>query len=146
MFKLLIKLLTMKLLINILLIMGAGGLMYKLVMLIRGGSFPITDLVVPPLEQVSCEEYAYGCKINGYRCEPSMVYKCEMQGGNKKYIKYKIIDSDNLVNYTGLYNNLGIKVGDYIIFSNGQEYIITSLDMVSEPEDCPMVRKSSLKK
>ena len=113
--------------------------------------FQVIDLIVPPLDEVSCVEYAYGCRINGYRVEPLMVYKCLLQGKDNKedikYLKYKIIDTDNVTRYSGLYNNLeGVKVGEYITFDNGQEYIVSTLDVVSLPKACATIRMKQLKK
>ena len=116
----------------------------------RREGFQVIDLIVPPLEQTSCDEYAYGCRINGYRIDPLMIYKCSLQGkdnkSDKKYLKYKIIDTDNVVRYTGLYNNLeGVKLGEYLTFENGQEYIVSSLDVVSQPQPCKTIRMKELK-
>ena len=133
-----------------------GGILIIAVILciiicMRKEGFQIIDLIVPPLEQVSCDEYAYGCRINGYRVDPVMIYKCSLQGKDnkedKKYLKYKIIDSNNVVRYSGLYNDLeGVKKGEYITFENGQEYIISTLDIVSQPQACATIRHRSLKK
>lgn len=109
--------------------------------------FTVIDLVVPPLKQISCDEYAYGCPINGYRCTPTMIYICLLQGQtpqeNMKYVKYKIIDKDNVVHYSGLYKNIeGLKIGSYVVMDNGQEFYITSLDTDNDqPADCPAIRK-----
>ena len=99
----------------------------------RKENFEVIDLIVPPLEQISCIEHGYGCKINGVSIEPLMIYKCSLQGKDNKsdikYLKYKIIDNDNVTRYSGLYKNLeGVGQGEYIIFDNGQEYIVSSLD------------------
>ncbi len=121
-----------------------------IVICLRREQFEVIDLIVPPLEQTSCVEYGYGCRINGVSIEPLMIYKCSLQGkGNNsyiKYLKYKIIDKDNLIHYTGLYNNLeGIKKGQYITFDNGQEYIVSTLDVLSVPSQCAPYRVNHLK-
>ena len=116
----------------------------------RKEGFQIIDLIVPPLEQISCDEHGYGCRINGVNIEPMMIYKCLLQGkdnkSDTKYLKYKIIDKDNVVRYSGLYNKLeGVKKGEYITFDNGQEYIVSSLDTVSVPQHCAPNRLRQLK-
>ena len=155
-FKTIIKLLTVKSLtqriINLILISlilgGSSMMLYMIIKMIMGEKFTIIDLVVPPLENLGCNEYAYGCPINGYRCTPTMIYKCLLQGkapqDYMKYLKYKIIDKDNVVRYSGLYKNLdGLKLGSYVTFDNGQEYVITSLDPENdEPADCPAIRRN----
>jgi len=154
-FKTIIKLLTVKSLaqrmINILILSSIlGGLslfIFIIIKMIRGENFTIIDLVVPPLRKVSTNEYAYGCPINGYKCQPTMIYIVRLQGQGAqdymKYVKYKLIDKDNVVRYSGLYKKLeGLKVGSYVTFDNGQEFIISSLDTNNDqPEDCPAIRK-----
>lgn len=107
--------------------------------------FKSVELIVPSLELVGCEEFCWGCKINGYNIEPLMIYKCLLQGKENKdiqYIKYKIVDTDNVVRYSGLYKEIeGLQVGEYITFDNGQEFIITSLDVMNIPEGCPTIRQ-----
>jgi hypothetical protein len=107
--------------------------------------FKSVELIVPPLELSGCEEYAWGCKINGYNIEPLQIYKCLLEGKSNKtiqYIKYKIIDNDNVVRYSGLFKEIeGLQVGSYITFDNGQELIITSLDTNMPPQGCPTVRQ-----
>jgi hypothetical protein len=107
--------------------------------------FKSVELIVPPLQLSGCEEYAYGCKINGYNMEPLMIFKCLLEGRENKdiqYIKYKIIDNDNVVRYSGLFKEIeGLQVGSYITFDNGQELIITSLDTNMPPQGCPTVRQ-----
>lgn len=106
--------------------------------------FKSVQLIVPHLDFVGCEEYAYGCRINGVNIEPLQIYKCLLEGKSNKsiqYIKYKIIDNDNVVRYSGLFKEIeGLQVGDYITFDNGQELIITSLDTNNIPESCPTIR------
>ena len=119
---------------NYLYILGAIIIVFLLSMIFRREGFTIIDLVVPPLEKISTDEYAWGCPINGYKCQPTMIYMVKLQGQSPqdymKYVKYKLIDKDNVVRYSGLYNKLeGLKVGSYVIFDNGQEYIISSLDI-----------------
>ena len=116
----------------------------------RKEGFQVIDLIVPPLEQTSCDEYGYGCRINGVNIEPLMIYKCSLQGKDNKsdikYLKYKIIDKNNVTRYSGLYNSLeGVKQGEYITFENGQEYIVSSLDTVSAPKQCAPNRLRQLK-
>ena len=147
MLKVIMKLMTRENIITVTLLLILVTYAYKLA---TREDFQVIDLVVPPLEQKSCEEYAYGCKVNAYKCEPFTIYQCVLQGigehSDVYYLKYKMIDEENVVHYTGLYNNLdGLRVGMYVIFDNGQEYVITSLDMESQPEDCPTVRHRSLK-
>jgi len=139
---------VVQLMVGVLILCPLLMMIYKRIM---GEGFQVIDLIVPPLEQVSCVEHAYGCRINGYRVEPMLVYKCLYQGKDNKedikYLKYKIVDSDNVTRYTGLYNNLeGVKVGEYITFDNGQEYVIGSLDIESEPKACATIRMRQLKK
>jgi len=112
----------------------------------RKEGFKLIELVTPPLEKIKTEEHGYGCRINGYRCEPIMIYKIELQGKGifnyMKYLKYKMIDNENIVRYTGLYRGLeGVPVGSYLTFDNGQEYVITTLDTISPTKDCPTVRR-----
>ena len=119
-------------------------------MMSRRESFKLIDLVTPPLEIIKSEEFGYCCPINGYKCEPSMIYKIYMQGKevfkHMKYVKYKLIDSQNVVRYSGLYKDLDeLQIGSYIIFDNGQEYIVTTLDVNSVPSDCPTIRRKSFK-
>ena len=151
----LIKLLTVgsllqrliKLIVLLLTVGGSIILLIMLIRMIRGEGFTIIDLITPPLEHLGCEEYAYGCPINGYRCTPTMIYKCLLRGvapqDYMKYVKYKIIDSQNVVRYSGLYKNIdGLKLGSYVTFDNGQEYVINSLDVENDqPQDCPAIRK-----
>jgi len=120
------------------------------ILCMRKEGFQVIDLIVPPLEQISCDEHGYGCRINGISIEPLMIYKCSLQGkdnkSDTKYLKYKIIDKDNVTRYSGLYKNLeGVKQGEYITFDNGQEYIVSSLDTVSAPKQCAPNRLRQLK-
>ena len=151
----LLKLLTAKKLTErifniVLLSIGLGGLVIFILFIInmvRREGYQIIDLVVPPLEKISTEEYGYGCHINGYRCQPEMIYIIRLEGQGAqhymKYVKYKLIDKDNVTRYSGLYNNLsGLKVGEYVTFDNGSDYIINSLDPENDqPADCPAIRK-----
>ena len=102
-------------------------------------SFKLIELVTPPLDILETSEYAYGCQINGYKCDPHMIYKVVLQGKglfqHMKYLKYKIIDTDNIVRYSGLFRGTeGLPVGSYVTFDNGKEMIITSLDVNSVPK------------
>lgn len=104
--------------------------------------FKSVQLIVPHLDFVGCEEYSWGCRINGVNIEPLQIYKCLLESKDKKiqYIKYKIIDIDNVTRYSGLFKEIeGLQVGDYITFDNGQELIITSLAN-NIPESCPTIR------
>lgn len=151
--KTLMKLIAVKtiagLAIRLIIAGGIGYVVYSIFRMLRKEDYTIMELAVPPLDKLETNEYAYGCPINGYRCEPSMIYKIELQGKgifkHLKYVKYKLVDSENIVRYSGLYKNLeGVKVGSYVTFDNGQEYIITSLDTVNVPTDCPTVRRDKL--
>ena len=106
--------------------------------------FKSVQLIVPHLDFVGCDEYAWGCRINGVNIEPLMIYKCLLESKDKniQYIKYKIIDIDNVTRYSGLFKEIeGLQVGDYITFDNGQELIITSLDVNNMPDGCPTIRQ-----
>ena len=143
MFTKLIKLLKK----NYLYILAVIMIVVVVKMIIGRERFQIIDLVVPPLEKISTEEYAYGCHINGYRCQPEMIFIIRLQGKGSqnymRYVKYKLIDKDNVTRYSGLYDNLdGLKVGEYVTFDNGSDYIINSLDTDNDqPADCPAIRK-----
>jgi hypothetical protein len=108
-------------------------------------SFTIVNMLIPPLKQNSIIKYAYACPINGYRCKPRIVHKIELSGqgkfSNMKFQKYKIVDVENVVRYSGLYKSNDLPIGSYVVFDNGQEYIITSFDIEKEPEDCPPNRR-----
>ena len=116
---------------NYLYILVIIGVVLLLSMMFRREGFTILDLVIPPLEKVSTEEYAYACPINGYKCQPQMIYMVKMQGQSPKehmrYIKYKLIDRDNVVRYSGLYKtDEGLKVGSYLTFDNDRSGIFSS--------------------
>ena len=131
---------------NYLYILGSLLIAFMIMMVVRE-NFTIIDLIVPPLQKLSTDEYAYGCPINGYKCSPTMIYMVKLQGkapqDYMRYVKYKMIDQYNVTRYSGLYKNLeGLSVGSYVTFDNGQDFVITSLDtMNDQPEDCPAIRK-----
>ena len=118
---------------------------YRIIMKVKQESFTIVDMLIPPLKQESSIEYGYVCPVNGYRCKPKLVYKIVLSGNGKyadmRFQKYKIIDDENLVRYSGLYQSDDLPIGSYIVFDNGQEYVLTSFDVTSEPMDCPPVRR-----
>lgn len=123
-----------------------------LFILIRGRMerFTINDMLIPPLEEVSDIVYGYGCPINGYKCKPTLISRIDFKGkgpfGQEKYARYKILDDEKIIRYSFLYDgDSKLGKGDYIIFDNGQEYVITSRDTENEPTDCPAHRQVGLK-
>lgn len=112
--------------------------------------FTIDYLLIPPLEEKDEEHYGYACPINGYNCEPTKLYKVNYVGKYQfrdiELCRYKMVDKEGIERYSGLYGvNSKLRIGSYVIFNNGQEYVVTSTNPYKIPSDCPTKRRKDLK-
>ena len=140
-----LKKINMKNIVFVASLLFVSFFVYKFFTMKKKEEFTIEDMLIPPLAQTGSAEYGYVCPVNGYRCKPRLVYKIDLEGQGdfayQKYQKYKIVDEENIVRYSGLYQAAALPVGSYIIFDNGQEYLLTTLDTGIDPPDCPPVRR-----